>query len=109
MTHSQPGVSAFLQIVHRAPKTKEQKVPQPLFSPHKIMLRIHWPQNVILGHLPVKRPDKASKPVFPYHLKQVFFGYLFNTHNPILRHHQNGRLPERTLAALRVHYRLKPR
>ena len=55
MPHAQSRVAPLFDVQSRSAETINQKIPQPLFRAWKIICRIHWPQNVIHGNLPVER------------------------------------------------------
>ena len=75
---------ASFEISHRSSKTEEQKIPQSIFRTRQVVLRIHRPQNVVPGHLPVKGSHQIPEASFPYHLIQILFFDFFNAHPSII-------------------------
>ncbi len=63
MPHTQPWMAALLYIPHRPSKPEHQKVPQPSLRPRQILRRIHRPQDIVTGDLPVKCGCQARKAI----------------------------------------------
>ena len=50
---------ALLQVSRRTTEPDHQKISQVLLGFHKVAVRIHRAQQVVLGNLPIKRIGKA--------------------------------------------------
>src|SRR5206468_10966935 len=61
--HAQPRMPALFDINRRAPKAKDQEIPEALLCPRKVVARIHRPQQVVAGYLPVECRDEPPEPV----------------------------------------------
>ena len=65
MPHPQPRMSPVLDVAFRSSESVNQKIAQPLLRAGEIFLPIHWPEQIIPRHLPVKRGNQSCKAVFP--------------------------------------------
>jgi len=61
MAHSQPGMPALLSVNRRSTEPVDEKIAEPLFRALQIVLRVHWAQETVIGHLPVKCGRKSAK------------------------------------------------
>ena len=59
MSQSQFRMPSMLQVILRAPKTKNQKHAEAFFCPLKIILGVHGPKNIIVRYLLIERSNEA--------------------------------------------------
>ena len=54
-------MAPLFDVSWRASKSENEEVAQPRFSPFHIVTRVHGPQDVIFGDLPVESRYQPSK------------------------------------------------
>jgi hypothetical protein len=52
-------MASFLDVGGGTSKTEDEEIAKPLFGAGEVLGWIHFGQNLIAGHLPVKRGDEA--------------------------------------------------
>ena len=62
--HPQARVAALLDVALRSAEAAHQEIAQPLLGARKVVRRIHRSEDVVGGHLRVKRPDQPLKALF---------------------------------------------
>lgn len=54
MPHAQARMTALLDVAWRPAEAADEEVAQPLFGAGQVVCGIHWPQDVVRGHLRVE-------------------------------------------------------
>jgi hypothetical protein len=73
MSHTQRRVATLFNVSLRPTEPTDQEASQSILSAFKIVRRIHWPQNVVVRYLPIKRRDQSLKSVFANDSKNIRF------------------------------------
>src|SRR5450755_4575878 len=73
MSHSQPWMAAFFDILLRSPKTVYEKIPQAFFRRCQIAPTVHRSKNIVVWNLPVECRNQPRKAVLPDHAKDLVF------------------------------------
>lgn len=71
--HSQSWVSTLFDVALRSAESKNQKLSQAFFSALKVVGRVHWAEDVIVGNLPIERGNKTRQTVFADDIVNIGF------------------------------------
>jgi hypothetical protein len=71
---AQPRVTPLLNVARRSAKPEDQELAKALLGAGHVRPRIHWPEHVIPGHLPVEGRDQSPEAVFSDQFEYLVFG-----------------------------------
>jgi hypothetical protein len=61
VTDAQPGMAALFDVGLGTSEAADEKIAQALLRAFQIVRRVHWPENIVGWHLPIKCIGKALK------------------------------------------------
>ena len=69
----------MLHVARRAAEASDEKIAQPLFGAVQVVCRIHRRENVVAGHLRIKRPHEAGESLLANAFVDLLFTQIHNS------------------------------